>query len=482
MALLVYPKKPIFNHSRAYLDVGHPLAKDLIGYWPCDDGGGALVRDLLGRAPGAIIGSNYSWGEGPQGPILLLNASGSSSYIKVPISKTTGDLNAGLTLSLWLNWTASTEGYNSLFSNEADGGNWTWLLTSGQTVSLYNNGAGADPIGASTIPFGVWVHLVMVFYGTNNQNCSIFYNGIQLETHAFTSLGGSAATFTRICGGAPFGSGRYIKGNIRDVGMWQRPLTSPEILDLANIPGILLKSKKIYVGTSSGSPTAINLTESDQLSLSDSVQLNSLPFVDSIVLSDAFNLVNNLLISVNDSISLSDAITDWVGIPEVFSDGFLWADSFVVQPLAVITLAISDAISLSDAFTEFTSNPLLISDQIVLQDQIKLSSLFMAQLIDQLSLTDFVQILLAPIANLSPSDSFTFTDAISVMLLSIFTAVNLSFNDTLVLNDLVSLSYQTGLQFSDGFMFSDAIRIVMGTSLNPYLRRYLNDVPGVSNP
>jgi len=230
------------------------------------------------------------------------------------------------------------------------------------------------------------------------------------------------------------------------------------------------------------------LTFSDQISLSDSVVIQTpggpLVFSDSFSFTDSVTVVLNDLYTFSDQLMLTDASVDVVVVIIVINgDTLTLTDAIIATPFAVITLSLSESLTISDALSIFTSNPLSTNDQLVLQDSIQLSSMFVNDFSDTLSLTDNVQVVLIPIENTVVTDQFMLSDVVTVQLNSIFTPLTLSLSDSLALMDGVSIgAIPENIAFSDAFMLDDSIKLVVISYLNPYLRRYLNDVVGVGNP
>lgn len=250
----------------------------------------------------------------------------------------------------------------------------------------------------------------------------------------------------------------------------------------------VLQTNDIDVGvfqSAGGTVTPINLTLNDAFSFSDGETLSNIAFNDTLNLTDAVNVNVPIFLTFSEAYSFSDDLGNNVGIPLLFnSDGLTLSDEIDVFYVISINLDLSDSLEFSDAFDANDSNPIILSDQLVLQDSIALSSLSLFDFIDSLNLSDSVQLLLAPIRDLQLTDELTLSDSINVSLLSIFTAINLSLNDTLSLEDGVGFTYPEKLTFSDSLSLDDSngVIVVLMSDLNPYLRRYLNDVKGISNP
>lgn len=227
------------------------------------------------------------------------------------------------------------------------------------------------------------------------------------------------------------------------------------------------------------------LTFSDSVSLSDSIsiQYGNVTVSDTFTFLDGVQVVLTFNYAFTDSISQNDTLTINVGIVEVLGDVLTLIDSIIVSPFTTLLLTLTETLTFFDSIQIFTSQPLSFNDTIVLQDAIFLSSVPRFTFSDTLALNDGVQLLLAPIRNLQLVDTLNLSDAITVNNASIFTPINLSFNDQVVMQDGIGVSALPVLHsLSESFMFGDGFVIVVKTYLNPYIRRYLNDVVGISNP
>lgn len=265
-----------------------------------------------------------------------------------------------------------------------------------------------------------------------------------------------------------------------DLGIFQAAGSS--VLSVTQIDILTLSdSEKVVLG--------LLLTFSDAVALSDAVQLQipggPLVFADAITLLDSVTIVLNDFYNFSDSLNITDTQLEIVVVViSNLSDGLTLSDSIIVSPFSVILLNLSETLPLIDSFQEFTSNPLTFSDTFNFQDLIRLTGLTFYQFVDQLVLTDLVALLLAPIRNLDNNDNITFSDLVTVQLLSIFVNLTVTLSDSLQIGDGIGyIIREKGLiSLSESFSFNDSFVFVINTNLEPYLRRYLNDVVGVSNP
>lgn len=376
--------------------------------------------------PGALGSFGAIWGTGNAAMEIRFNTSSKLAYVHE------GILELGASSTTWTG------------SNTLDNNNWQHgaVTYDGATITFYYNG-NADGTAASSTTF------------TGSQPQAIFGPGI--------TTGGS------------FPANETIPTNstVVCIYVWNRVVGASEIRTLHNDPWYPV-SKKLW-GFRNPVPTA-PLTESlsDTLSLSDSVIETLQP-----------------ALSLSDQIVLTDLVLipgGGTGIPITLGDTFVFndANSQIIQLLGHLTASLSDQISLGDAESNAIPIGLTIKDpraKLALSDSVKQALLQLVKLNDQLTLTDLVQDVLMPIANLQPSDTFTFTDAVVTNLASIFSPIFLNFTDQLAINDLnLILKSPDYLSVVDTLNLQDSVIVSLITDLNPYIRRYLNDVLSISNP
>ena len=93
------------------------------------------------------------------------------------------------------------------------------------------SGVGGNILNTSTLPTGVWTHLVYVSTGVGGI-CQIYKNGQYAgQTTNSTSTGG-CSTQNLYFGVDIFSVSEYIDGKLDDIGIWDRVLTVCEIQDL----------------------------------------------------------------------------------------------------------------------------------------------------------------------------------------------------------------------------------------------------------
>ena len=192
----------------------------------------------------------------------------------------------------------------------------------------------------------------------------------------------------------------------------------------------------------------------DTLALSDGSVINNLFFIPPPILSDTISLSDNVRFStfrlgltLRDNLNLSDSI----------------------KTSRTQNTPVSDTVAISDTLSAILNLVLGVSDAIYIFDALAINlSLGVS---DTLSISDTLSVNLA----FGVSDKLSVSDAIVNSTIPIFLAIPQLVSDTLCLSDSVSYTNSRSLiALGDNILFSDRINVVMNSTGNSYLRRYLN--------
>lgn len=198
------------------------LREGLLGYWPFDDdasdnSGNGNDADVNGASSGAAgkVGNAYSY-------------NGSGDYIELPI-----DLNPHLDITLagWFKTSNTADGEMVIIANDNNTyGRGFQAQSSGGTKNFQ---AWYEPGGyfsSSNFDYATdnWVHFAVVY--EQGVSAKLYINGSVVGTGG-TESSPSDASVVRL--GRAL-SGRYFTGEIDEVGIWERALSSTEIGQLRN--------------------------------------------------------------------------------------------------------------------------------------------------------------------------------------------------------------------------------------------------------
>jgi len=226
-------------------DFQHPLMKGCVGWWPLNDGGGDIANDILDINNGTIVNSStYNMTE--RG--LSLYQTGSNSQ-KVDItSGTRMNFVRDCTVSAWVS-TTSLGNYRKIavLGDFSIGG---FYLSIGPSASPVYMGI-RTPIGYATaksaagdfLTTNTFTHLVGTYDGTNIR---LYRDGI--EDASNTHSGNMYDNSKPVTLGAYYNSNESWPGYLQNIRMWNRSLSSSEVLELYTNPwaGLSIPSETRY--------------------------------------------------------------------------------------------------------------------------------------------------------------------------------------------------------------------------------------------
>jgi hypothetical protein len=213
----------------------------LAGYWSFDSAytSGTILFDQSGNNQDATAYSTTSTlGVANQ----ALQFDGATSYVQVPSSESNQlyDLMGDMTLSLWVETTNASRD-EALISKFAAGGNGSGYLlrtTPGGTAQLEIGGANVTSGGGGSVVTDVtqindgnWHHVAVVIH--LGSSVSFYVDGELSSTASLNSEAGAAASYLQF-GLNPFtGDGTYFTGLMDEVRIYNRALSSAEVLALS---------------------------------------------------------------------------------------------------------------------------------------------------------------------------------------------------------------------------------------------------------
>jgi len=199
-----------------------PPMAGLAAWWPLDDGSGSVARELVNARNGALHGT--TWAIGKAG--TALNFDGLDDYLKLPDAASEVLLDAGGTISAWVN--PAVLGDNDIIAAFGSGqdGEGIGMGIFGQ-VRIWHQGEAFDWQSAVLLPVSTWTFLA---YTWDNAHESIYVNGDLIEHRP--------RNFNYIPGKARIGQGWWgqadstFAGLVDEVQVYNRALTAEEIAAL----------------------------------------------------------------------------------------------------------------------------------------------------------------------------------------------------------------------------------------------------------
>ncbi len=253
--------KPVLGSQ---IQLGHPLARGLVGLWLMNEGSGNVVQDLSGNGNTGTATSGVSWTGGPFGSVL--NFPGAVDYVEIADSPILRPGTGDYTIGVWLEVPFSGDTWAGIYSKgmytSAVANTWGLLRegTSTTRVAYQQATDGGGAFGCN-ISSGVmadgWRFILARRIGTTTQ---LYVDAILIaqDTSAGDNLSitssvaiASDTVVRKIC----------FDGNISHAFQYNRALSVSEIALLYQNPFAMFERDPIelWVGTTSvGAPPAGN--------------------------------------------------------------------------------------------------------------------------------------------------------------------------------------------------------------------------------
>jgi len=198
-------------------------AQGLVGYWPLNEGSGAIAQDASGNGNnGTWNGAGVHYGAGKQGYAGQFSAA-TNDYVEIP---TTSVLNGNIfTVSAWMLSNDITQEQTIVSRNGP-----FFLRVSGSRFRIGVHTGAWTFLNGAALSSNSWYHLVLTYDGSTMKS---YINGVQDLTAAKT---GSLVSFAKLYLGRPVPVGEQypMNGRIDDVRIYGRALTAPEIQAIYN--------------------------------------------------------------------------------------------------------------------------------------------------------------------------------------------------------------------------------------------------------
>ncbi len=204
------------------------LAAGLAAYWKFDDGSGTIAMDSSGNGNTGILHGATWTNSGRVNGALHFN--GINSWVEVPDSDSV-DLSKNFTVACWIYPDVHAGNYNMLVSKHQPYINsdhsWYWGIKN--DVSTFVNWGNPEIRGTQDIPLNSWTHVAITYIDATMSFC--FYNNGQLDRQMDADLS-IRNTDKMLVIGSENGSTNFYDGLIDDVRIYNRALTSNEVLEL----------------------------------------------------------------------------------------------------------------------------------------------------------------------------------------------------------------------------------------------------------
>ncbi len=214
----------------------YTTTNDLVGHWKLDETSGSAIADSSGT------GNNGIWYDGVNDDIAEetiaspvgtgINPDGSNDYIEI-LDNDTLDITGAVTVSAWVKYEGSDGGVacKQNASNANSDNYCIYIDVGGYYAFALGDGSGSQYAASATVSDGNWHHFTGVADGTN---ITLYEDGVQIYQTAQTRTLTAFTTNFYIGTYDSAVAGRSIDGDIADVRVYARALTSTEIALLYN--------------------------------------------------------------------------------------------------------------------------------------------------------------------------------------------------------------------------------------------------------
>lgn len=228
------------------LNRAHPLARNLVGYWLMNEGGGSRVHDISGSGNHGtctnmlLNGSGASgWAGSPRGGCL--NFDGVDDFV-VSLNNIGISGAASRTVSMWI-YPKSSSGRQTLFITGAIPATTAWGFEyngfQGGPQNIYIIGFDADVYTVATLPLNTWSHVVATYSGgLVSTGTKLYYNGVSQVLITYQNATLNATNSVGYIGMDGILVRQRFNGLIDEVRVYNRALSAGEILMLYANPHI----------------------------------------------------------------------------------------------------------------------------------------------------------------------------------------------------------------------------------------------------
>ena len=236
-------------------NLGHPLAKGLVGYWLMNEGAGSIINDLSGNGGIGTIVDTVNWRAGKTGSALLFGG----GHVSLPSAYRPIDNLSEFSVVTCVKATSlSADG--GIFYTETHTTSDPLLLwfdnaATDHIASAINTAGGmSDAVYSSFVPLpNVWYHLVLTYRA--GDYLRLYINGIEdtgadfpVDASTLTTLDPTDTNYTI---GDDDTGGKALTGYIDFFSLYNRTLSAQQIAQLYREPYCMFKRDPIelWVGS-----------------------------------------------------------------------------------------------------------------------------------------------------------------------------------------------------------------------------------------
>ena len=207
-----------------------------VGHWTFDEGDGLVARDVSGRGNHGTLGGGAKWAKGRIGGALKFD--GVDDFVSIP-NESHFDITSDITVSAWIRVESFTKAWQSIVTK----GDRAWRLHRANATKRVGFACSdlareqvGDLYGKTEIDDGKWHHVVGVLKGSRT---FIYVDGV-LDASTKSSPNISVNDYSVLIGANAQVPGRFFRGLIDDVRIYDRALPGEELRALAEGGGLTL--------------------------------------------------------------------------------------------------------------------------------------------------------------------------------------------------------------------------------------------------
>jgi hypothetical protein len=205
-----------------------------VGHWKLNQTSGSTANDSTVFASNGTVSGTANWSS-DCGGMGVFDFNGSSNYISIANASHLQPTSA-LAIAAWIkgnSWGSGSDNDVILRKGENNPNNYALAISDGRVELLLDGNDGSGIRGNTVLSTGQWYHVAATWDGST---VKIYVNG-QLDNAPGASRSGAIGADTRPLYIGGRASADYFDGMIRDVRLYNRPLTAAELVQLSGLMG-----------------------------------------------------------------------------------------------------------------------------------------------------------------------------------------------------------------------------------------------------
>ncbi len=236
------------------LNRSHPLSQGLVGCWLMNEGGGQKAFDSVGGRNIGTLTNGAAYQVKQLGSCV--SCDGTNDYISQTTISSVLNLTSSCSFSYWLNinaqpatnvWFRTIDHYGGTIASSSPYGYFMGYVDVSGTKNLalyYGNASSSGSLlVAYTLTIGSWYNIVMI-HNDSTDTDSFYVNGVLVGSGTGKTQNPASKPTSPLYFMSEDGTGKFVKGYLKDVKIYNRPLSGNEVQQLYTNPYQMFISKK----------------------------------------------------------------------------------------------------------------------------------------------------------------------------------------------------------------------------------------------